>query len=80
MSGAPPPGRFRVTLAVNSKVVLHGWWDDPDVAAGKFAGYVRAHQLAETPNASVELAAYDDQNEAWPIDQWPPPAESQDSE
>ncbi|MFI6878792.1 hypothetical protein ACIBL6_35695 [Streptomyces sp. NPDC050400] len=65
------PGRYHLTLTVRGQVVLHGWWDDADVAEAKCAGLVREHQ--DHGGVEVRLTELDDDEREWPLSEWVSP-------
>ncbi|MFI7009987.1 hypothetical protein [Streptomyces sp. NPDC050145] len=64
----PVPGRFHVALDCGGRRVLDGWWDDGDVAEGKWAGYVEDHR--GRADARVRLGEWHGGRE-WPLREWP---------
>ncbi|MEU3663981.1 hypothetical protein AB0E77_30185 [Streptomyces sp. NPDC032940] len=59
-------GRFRVTVAVDGRQMLRGWWQDESVARGKFTGWVGEH--GDRPRTLVTLI---DEESGTTLTQWP---------
>ncbi|MGY0023730.1 hypothetical protein ACVHNB_32770 [Streptomyces sp. YJ-C3] len=72
--GEQPPGRYHLTLTIDGKRIADGWWDDPDIADGKFTSFRREH--VDNAGAHVLLTEWDDGKE-WTLREWPTPQASE---
>jgi len=60
-------GRYRVTLALDGRTVLRGWWGNAATARRQFAGLVGEYGR---PGAHVTL---DDETTGTTLTEWPEP-------
>jgi hypothetical protein len=57
--------RYHLTLAVDGRPVMHGWWGSRSVAEGKFARWIGEH---DRPGARVTLT---DEEKGETLTSWP---------
>jgi hypothetical protein len=58
--------RYRVTVTVDGRHMLRGWWQDERVARRKFTGWVGEH--GARPHARITLT---DEETGATVTQWP---------
>ena len=59
------PGRYHLTLTVDGRPVMHGWWGSETTARGKFARWVGEHGQ---PDARITLV---DEETGETLTTWP---------
>ena len=60
------PGRYRLTLAADSRPLMHGWWGSEATARSKFSSWIG--QYGGLPGARVTLA---DEETGGVLTEWP---------
>ncbi|MCG8971390.1 hypothetical protein [Streptomyces sp. CL12-4] len=58
--------RYRVTVAIDGRQMLRGWWQDESVARRKFTGWVGEH--GARPHVLITLT---DEETGATLTQWP---------
>ncbi|WP_338704292.1 hypothetical protein V2W30_40980 (plasmid) [Streptomyces sp. Q6] len=71
-----PPDRYHLTLAIDGRTILRGWWDNAGTADGKFDGFRDEHEAHA--GAHLLLTEWDAGRE-WPLREWPTPAPAEDA-
>lgn len=61
-------GRYRVTVTVEGRPLMHGWWGSEATARRKFAAWVGEH--GSRPSARVTLT---DEETGETLTEWPDP-------
>ncbi|MFJ2697400.1 hypothetical protein ACIO5Z_14400 [Streptomyces rochei] len=61
-------GRYRVTVTVEGRPLMHGWWGSEATARRKFAAWVGEH--GSRPGARVTLT---DEETGETLTEWPDP-------
>lgn len=61
-------GRYRVTVTVEGRPLMHGWWGNETTARRKFAAWIGEH--GSRPGARVTLA---DEETGETLTEWPDP-------
>ncbi|MET7844810.1 hypothetical protein ABZT51_39220 [Streptomyces sp. NPDC005373] len=61
-------GRYHLVLIIDGTDVLHGWWDNPDIAESKFTDYKEEH--SERLTAQLRLTEADGAGVEWELRQW----------
>ncbi|MFE6429397.1 hypothetical protein ACFVOB_28550 [Streptomyces rochei] len=61
-------GRYRVTVTVQSRPLMHGWWGSEATARRKFTTWVGEH--GSRPSARVTLT---DEETGETLTEWPDP-------
>ncbi|MFF9496497.1 hypothetical protein [Streptomyces flaveolus] len=59
-------GRYRVTVTIDGRQMLRGWWRDESVARRKFTKWVGEH--GDRPHARITLT---DEETGATLTQWP---------
>ncbi|MFF7824162.1 hypothetical protein ACFZCM_02965 [Streptomyces rochei] len=61
-------GRYRVTVTVQGRPLMHGWWGSETTARRKFASWIGEH--GSRPGARVTLT---DEETGETLTEWPDP-------
>lgn len=60
------PGRYHLTLTVDGRPMMHGWWDDETTARRQFTQWIG--ERGSLPGAHVTLV---DEETGEELDSWP---------
>ncbi|WCN06037.1 hypothetical protein [Streptomyces sp. M92] len=61
-------GRYHLTLTALAQPLMHGWWNDENVARRKFTSWVGQH--SDRPDARITLT---DEETGTKLTEWPDP-------
>ncbi|MFE7928335.1 hypothetical protein ACFU6S_06275 [Streptomyces sp. NPDC057456] len=68
-AGAPAGGRYKVTLAVDGRPTMEGWWEERATADRKYLGWIGEYSNRASARVTLTDATTGDELTKWPREQ-----------